>query len=172
MEKSRKIAIPAIIGALELVLLYISGFMPTMRLALVAIAGLLNATIVIECGAKSALVGYVAVSILSSILSPDKGNTILYALFLGLYPIIKCYIERIRRLALEWILKILLFNIVLAIVYYTFAALFTEVLTFKGLAIWLVVPLANIVFIIYDIGLTKLITYYNRRLRGRIFRIR
>ena len=49
-QNSRMLAVGAIVSALAVVLLYISCVLPTLQLTAVAVAGVLSAAVLIECG--------------------------------------------------------------------------------------------------------------------------
>ena len=101
----------AMLTALALVFLVLSAVVPTMRLALVAISGLVTAAAIIESGVAAGITVFIATSVLGFIISPLRGNVLVYCLFFGYYPILKGFIERLRPIYLEWILKLILFNI-------------------------------------------------------------
>jgi len=63
------------------------------------------------CGSKFAWTWYVAVSLLSLMLAPDKEAAILF-LFLGSYPCIKRYLDRSK---LRFLWKLLYFNVIIGI---------------------------------------------------------
>ena len=97
---------------------------------------------------------------------PNKEAAVLFAGFFGYYPILKGVLERIKRRQLEWILKILVFNMAVVLSYLAVVYLFgiTEVLEDFGAfgkwgiaAFWLA---GNSVFVLYDIVLTRLIGMY------------
>jgi hypothetical protein len=115
-------------------------------------------------------VGYLcwAVSgILGLLILPDKGIPLLYLLFLGLYPVVKSKIESMRKLPLEWLCKLAFFNVVLTIVWFFFQKLFVPVLPRQLRdSTLLIYGVGNLVFVLYDIGLSRLIALLRTRLRS------
>jgi len=163
--KSKKIARVALLSAAALVILIVAGFAPTAQLALTAIAGIASAFAVIHIGIGGGFLCWAVVSALALILVPTKGCAVLYAIFFGLYPVLKSLIEKLDRMWLEWIIKLLCFNAVLTVCIFALRALF-----FTGAEKFLkFIPLlyagGSIVFVIYDIGFSRLITFYYDRVK-------
>lgn len=75
-------AYTALLAALSLVILYGSCLVPTGRAGVVGLAGLLPAAAVISGGPSSGVLCYAGTGILAFLLLPDKGNALLYLLFL------------------------------------------------------------------------------------------
>ncbi len=164
MKKSKKIVFCAMIAALSVVFVILGRFIPIGTYVFPAIAGLLITVIVIEIGVKWAVAAYFVASALSFIFGLDEA-VLLYAMFFGYYPIIKSVIEKLKNRVLEYIIKLAVFNAAMVAAYAILipiiglAALGFETMTF----VWITLALGNIVFIVYDIGLTRLITlYFNR----------
>ena len=156
----KKLTRSALAVALGFVVLYISSLIPTGRIALAAIAGLLSAAILMSCGAYYSFAVFIVTAGLGLLILPQKSPAILYAVFLGYYPIIKSYLERIRKTALEWIIKLIIFNIVFLAIWLLSKELITvEAALLPG--VWAAFQAAgNIVFVMYDIILSKLIHFY------------
>lgn len=162
-QNTRGIALAALLAALSLVVLYLSVLSPSGRMGLVAVAGLLPAAAVISGGPSAGAMCYTATSILSLILLPDKGNALLYLLFFGLYPLVKYAVERLRRLTLELVLKLLFFNAVLTLFWFGFRWAFVAALPAVQTVPWVLYPAGNVIFLVYDFGFTKLISFYTLR---------
>jgi hypothetical protein len=170
-NSTKRIAYSAMLSAVSVLLLYISSVAPTMRLGLVAMAGVLPAVIVIRFGVPTAFASYAAVSILALILLPDKLTAVLYIVLFGHYPMFKNLIERLRRMWLEWLLKLALFN-VLAALLFLLNALFLQ-LPLTGNIPGLNLPVGviyiglaaagNAAFVVYDIGFSGLIAIIIKR---------
>jgi hypothetical protein len=161
-----RVALGGILAALSLLLLFLSALLPTGRMAMVAVAGLVPAAGVVSGGLACGFLSYGAAGLLGLLLLPDKGCALLYAVFFGLYPMVKSAVERLRKLPLELLLKLLFFNAALTVLLFGFSALLLPLLPehLQGnLVIYLV---GNGAFLLYDYGFSKLITYYAARLRG------
>ena len=165
LKSVKKIALGGMIAALCIVLMMLTGLLPMAEFALPALAGVLLIMLVVEISPKWAFLVYIAVAILSLLLAPSKDSAVFFTAFLGWYPIAKSKLENIRKPALEWIWKILIFNFsigvgLVAAIYLFRLNDYMEILQdsvwFLALG-WLFL---NVVFVIYDIALTRLITAY------------
>ena len=155
---SKKLATAALTAAMAVAVLYLSSILPTASLALAALAGIFHAAVVLEAGYWYALGSFVVSAFLGFLLLPDKGAAISYAIFLGYYPILKSVFERISVHWVGWILKLILCSLSLGGLY-ALSGIFTTVLT-DSVPLWILLPGGCAVFVLYDLGLTKLITYY------------
>ena len=174
MKNTFKITYTAIIIALCEVFLLATGLFPFATYALPAIAGMLLCSVMVEFGGKTAYLAYFAASILGLFIAPDKEAAIMFFIFFGHYPISKAYFERIGRRWLEIILKLLSFNTIMisayAILIYIVGMkeLLEGFSDFGKFTLPILLILANIVFIVYDIGLTRVIKFYVFIIKPRI----
>ncbi len=164
---ARNIAISAVLTALAVVLLFLGNILPTGRLALTAAASLFVISAVIEVGVGASVFVFIGSGVLSALILPDKTVVLLFALFFGYYPIVKSFVERIRKAIWVWIAKIAVFNIALSIIWFIFRKLLFEA-DVLSLNIWIIYVLGNILFVLFDIGLTKLISFYIERISKHI----
>lgn len=183
MNNTVKLALTSVITALSLVIMFMTGLLPVMTYALPALSGMLITFVVIEISKSWAVYTYVAVSILSIIVVPDKEAAVIYALFLGYYPIIKSVIEKtaLKKYGtksrknvklLEWIIKLLIFNIAIIAAYAIIINVFfpvEDMELFGKYTMIIMLVLGNAAFILYDIALTKLITLYMIKYRKLFF---
>ncbi len=170
---AKRIAFSAILMALAVVTLFGASVLPTAKIAILAITSVFGAITVAEYGAKYGAVHYIGVSILAFLLIPKKMMVIIYFIFLGYYPIVKMYIERINKRGAEWLIKLLIFNLFLIVSYFIFNAFFlpamesvTVLIALKYLPALIVASEA--VFVIYDYVLSYIITYYYQMVRTKI----
>ena len=90
----------------------------------------------------------------------------MYLVFFGLYPVVKSRIESLRRQALEWLLKLACFNGVLTLLLLAFRPLFLPALPgWMTGQVWILYLAGNIIFVLYDIALSRLIGGLTARLR-------
>ena len=159
----KKLTLTAILCAVSLSVLLLAPYISTVTVSLVAIAGLGVAVMFMECGIKYAVLGYITVSVLSALLVSDKTAACRYIFFFGHYPIFKGWCESMRRVWVEFLLKLLCFNIALFLCFY-FAYILGESITLPDIpfAYPLAVILGNAVFLLYDFGFSKLISLYRR----------
>ena len=163
MRKRGKIqvAYPAVLGAVSLVFLFGAAMVPTGMWGMVAVAGLGPCAVVASIGTSAGFWCWGGVSLLALLLLPDKFCALLFTLLFGLYPMLKALSERTRRV-IAWILKLGFFNLSFTVLLFLMRALMLEslpsFLTEYGLPVLYLA--ANVVFCLYDIGLTKLICLY------------
>ena len=167
---TRKLALSAILGALAVVLLLLSCVLPTMQLTVIAVAGILSAATLIENGVKWAALQYGAVSILSILLLPDKSSALFYTLFFGHYPIVKYLLERIHNPILCWCAKLAAGNLCLGVMILLLRAFFPE--WQMEYELWIIILLCEAVFVLFDLALSRLLGYYQFRIRPKLMRKR
>lgn len=164
-----KVAYPAILSALALILVYLGSVAPSGNWGIVAAAGLLPAVAVISVGLKAGFLCWAATAILAFLLVPDKFCVLLFGALFGLYPMVKSLIEQLRKKPLEYVLKLVFFNAAFTVIYLVMssavAASLPEVL---GSSVWMLYLAANVVFLMYDYGFSKLIALYIARVQRAI----
>ena len=175
MKKTSVISICGIITALSLVLMIIANFVPFLTYGIPAIAGALTVIIVLDIGKKYAWLVYACVSALSLILcSNELEHVFSYIMFFGFYPIIKAYIERMKSKVAQWVVKILLFTIAFSVVLVLATFVLGIPLDTMGFGIYYVIAFAialEVMFVLYDFALTRVITLYLVAYRERFRRL-
>lgn len=170
--KSRKVAFGAVISALSFVLMLLTGILPFGTYALPCFAGILLAAVVIEFGIPWAISVYAGVSVLSFFIVSDKEAVLYYILILGIYPVLKSLFERIKLRWLSFLLKLLYFNICAVACFYISIYLLSvpkESFSLFGFYLPVVFLIAgNLVFVIYDICVSRLIFAYLNLFRHRL----
>ena len=162
--KSRKVAFGAVVAALSLVLMLLTGIIPVGTYALPCLSGILLTIIVIEFGIPWAFGVYFAVSVLSFLMVSDKEAALYYVLILGIYPILKSLFERIQIKWLSFVIKLLYFNLSAVAAFYV--SIFVLSIPIESFSLFGInMPLAflaagNLVFVVYDICVTRLVTIY------------
>jgi len=180
-QKTKKLTLGAVLCALGVVLLAAGSLFQTIDLSAAALASFLCIFAVIELGGAYPWAIYIVTGILSVIISPYGMAGWFYIAFFGYYPIIKEKVEGWPRVW-AWIFKILTLNVALlicvAITYFLFFAsqgggfldAFIKIFGTAGaaelfaVAMWVAV---NVVFVVYDIALTMMISTYLNKLRHR-----
>lgn len=150
-------------AALAVVILLLSAVLPTGRIALVAIAGLCMVPAVLSCGIPFAAGSFAVSGAAALLLAPIKACAAAYILFFGWYPIVKSPLERIKNRVVELILKLLVFNSALMAAVFLFDRVMFSELDFSQFAGWTAVLLwlaANIVFLLYDFAMSRIIFIY------------
>ena len=170
----KKLSFASIMTALTVICLYGSVTLPTGRIALLAITSLCVLVTVIQSGTKYAWLQYIAASVIGFLLVPFKAQILLFVLFIGYYPIAKKYIEQIKNLWIEWIVKILFFLTILILAYFLLTMVLLPFINFgpildvvlSHLALVFFVALA--IFIVYDYFLSLLASYYAENIKKRL----
>jgi len=126
---------------------------------------------VVELGFKNGTMFYLTTSVLSFLLIPSKTMVLLYIAFFGIYGLIKAQIEFLQNKIPQIILKLVTFNLLLAIII-NLTRIVTGIETIisqppplRTWTLWLGLQLA---FVFYDYTFTVVISYYCRRFHGRI----
>ena len=133
---------------------------------MVAVAGLAPAAAVVSGGLATGFLCCAAAGLLGLFLVPNKGCAVLYLLFFGLYPMVKSLIERLHKLAPEYALKLVFFNAVLALTLFGFSQFLLPMLPAFLQRVLPVFVVGNLVFLLYDYGFSKLITFYAARIHA------
>ena len=168
-SKASKVAYPAVLGALSLIFVYVASVTPSGSWGFVAVAGLFPAAAVISAGMKAGILCWVGVSALAFLLIPGKFCALLYCVLFGLYPLVKALFERLHRRIPEYILKLVFFNAAFTLVFLVMRAAVLDSLPAILSVTWVLYVVANIVFLLYDFGFSKLIGFYIARI-GRAMR--
>ena len=165
---ARRTALGAVFAALSLVILWLGCLAPSGRLGMAALSGLVPAAAVVSGGMGAGFLCYGACGLLTLLLVPDKGMALLYVLFFGLYPMVKSLAERRKSWAAGLCIKLAFFNLVLAVFLLFLRGMFLALLP-GALAEgnWLVWPVGNAVFLAYDYGFSRLISFYMARVQKR-----
>lgn len=175
---SSQIAIGGVFAALCLVIMFSTAFIPFGTYALPCLAGAMLVVVVIENGRNVAWMVYVSVSLLSILIVPDKEAVLVFVVFLGYYPIIKSNLERFCSRLVEYFCKLALFNFTIISGYAVMAYVFglSELIADLGdlgrIGMAVLIFLANVVFILYDVALTRYCIIYVRRIRQSLVRRR
>lgn len=159
--------------ALSAVFMLFSYF-PYLTYAIPAITGLFMVVLVIEINRKWAVTAYIAAAAIIFMFSEPESK-LLYICLFGYYPILKSIIEQTNKAFLEWFLKIITFNAAVILIYLLFSKLFgVSVDDFKfigkyGAALFLI--LGNVIFVIYDIAVSRMVGIYMSLIHPKINKI-
>ena len=163
--KAKEITLSAALIALTIVILYLNLLLPISTISILTLASLLIPIALIRGSIKSAILVYSGSSIIGFFLLPIN-IILLYILFFGIYGIIKFYIEKINKLPLEIIIKVIFFNIIFFISFFIFNSFISIEITKLPIGLFIVV--AQIVFLVFDYALTLLISFYLERIHSKL----
>lgn len=173
MKQNTKITFSAMMAALAVAFMLLSYF-PYLTYAIPAFAGLFIMAVVIEINCKWAFLAYLSSAVLVFI-SAEPESRLLYVFFLGYYPILKALIEKWRKPAAEWIVKIILFNLAVLLVYSIFAKPmgidFDDFGPLGKYGALIALGVGNVAFVLYDIAVSRMAMFYMIVVRPKIKRI-
>ncbi len=173
-KPSFKIALSAVIAALEVVFLMLTGIIPVGTYAFPCFAGALTIVIMLEFGWKWALGVFGVVSVLAALFAADKEAVLYFIAIFGYYPIVKNPIERfIKSKAVQYVVKLAVFNAAAVASFFIAISLLSvkaEEFTLFGIYLPAVFLLfGNLLFLLYDLALTLFVGTYVRNLRQKLF---
>lgn len=170
MRKTKKLTVSATAVALGVVMMSLSAQLQLFDLSVCALASLIIAFVYMEVGSPYTFLVWIATSLLMLWLFSGSVLWAQYLLLFGNYPIVKGYVERIRRRVLWWVLKLVYANIITVLLIFLIKLITGEpffnvdsYLLIGGIYILLIAA-----FVLYDVFLTVLIRYYIRKIRPRI----
>ncbi len=154
-----------------LAFLYLGSVLPAWAMALAAVAGLFPAAVFLSEGTVTGLVSYAAAAALGLLLLPEKGCAFLFAVFFGYYAVIKLAAEKRMGRVRAWAVKLAVFNAALTATVLLLPAL-VSVSVIRSLSGFLfyaaVYVLFNAVFIVFDLGYSRLSAFARDRVLSRI----
>ena len=175
----KKLTVGALLSAMSVALISFGALLETLDLSMAAIASFACVFAVIELKGMYPWLMYAVSGIISILLMPQSMAGWFYLLFFGYYPMLKEKFERLKK-PVAWVLKLILLNaailICAVIVYFFFMGSGEGLLeafeyvfgNVGGVAVVAVLYLlVNVVFVVYDIALTRLISFYIFKLSKR-----
>ncbi len=157
-NKTKNTAVCGLITALSVVLMMLTTLIPVFLYVLPIVTGLLVLFVADFADKKWGSGVFFSTAVLSLLLITDKEAALTYALFFGYYPLIKDTMEKLPKW-IAWILKFVLFNVAAvgigAISFFLFGVTGEEYNEFGKFTIPILLVMANVVFILYDICLTR-----------------
>ena len=168
-------ALVGVLSAGGLAVLWMACLTPSGRTGITAAAGLFPVAAVLLAGRAAGWLCWAVIALLGLLLLPNKAVSLMFALFLGLYPVAKSRLEQLRQRGLEWVLKLLLFNGAMLLTYFVLLRFTTAIdpqeFTIAGVYLpGVVLAFGNVVFCVYDVALTRLVGLYLRVWQPRVRR--
>lgn len=112
-RQAKNMALGGVMAALAVVIMCLGGMIPASTFVCPMLAMLLQNLVFRLCDSRAAWGWYGAVAILGLLMGPDKEAAAVFA-FLGYYPIIKAFLDRLR---FGWLLKACYFNTAILLMY-------------------------------------------------------
>jgi hypothetical protein len=160
-KKTLHIAKGGFFTAIGFIFVYLSTIVPVNKAYLLAMASFIIPLSVITTNVRNTIVVYMATSLLAIVICGAKITIVLYIIFFGLYGLVKYYIELLRKLYLELVLKLLFLNIDLAILFFVYKLFFPGLLKI-AMPLYIIIAATQIAFLVFDYILTMFITYSNK----------
>ncbi|MBE6081845.1 MAG: hypothetical protein E7205_04060 [Tissierellaceae bacterium] len=152
-DRSKFISYGGILTALGVIFIYLGSNLAFNKIFFLMVSSFLIPTAIILLGTKGGVYVFISTFFLSLFLSGIRGSTISYLIFFGPYGIIKNRIERIKKLPVEILIKILYFSLSLFLLY-IISKFFISVPVQGKIGTPYLIVLAEICFVIYDYILT------------------
>lgn len=155
--KTSDLAFMGIMLAINQMLLYFGGMTNFNETFFLCGASLIIGIVVIEKGIKNGIVFYISSAMMALLLMPNKFNATGYIFVLGLYTIVKYYIERIQSEKKEWIYKGIYFIIVATV---------GTIMSMKLIStkvFWAIFPMIIVIMGIYDYASSVLLSAYIKK---------
>lgn len=175
--RSKKLALSGILAGLAICLMLLGSIIPFSTFATPAIAGAVIIPVAIEFGLSTGWLLYGAISLLSILMVADKEMALMFVFLMGFYPLLKAVFERgIRPKFICILVKLALFNICIFAMYSVMLFLFpinyiVEEFASYGIGyIVALLALGNLVFMVYDVALSRLIDVYMIKWRPKLFK--
>ena len=154
---ARKIAFGGMFAALAMVIMNLGSLIPVANFVCPMLCMLILAFVTRMCGNRIGWAWYGAVAILSLLMAPDKEAAAVFA-FLGFYPIIKPWMDRMKMAPVA---KLLVFNALILLMYWLLIHLFgmaqiaAEYRELGRVMTALMLVLGNVTFFLLDKVLTR-----------------
>jgi hypothetical protein len=147
---------------LGVLFVYLSTIVPTSKIYILGLASCIIPISIMTTNVKNSFLTYAATSLLCLLVVGLKGSTAAYIAFFGLYGFVKYYVERLRNVTLEFVLKLLFFNTSIAVIYLLYSVFFADLMK-VNLPLYLLLIAIQFIFIVFDYALTSFIAYFDRR---------
>lgn len=172
-KQTKYLTVSAMLCALGTILLALGALIDVLDLSVAVLASLLCAYAVIEIGGFYPVVIWLVTSLLSLLLLPVKSPAIIYAMFAGFYPIVKAKLEGKLPRPICMLCKLLVFHVCLGGIVLICSLFLPQMLENDGPK-WfpaVLYVLCLLCFLLYDLALTRIISFYVHRLHQK-FKIR
>ncbi|NLM11891.1 MAG: hypothetical protein GX213_14185 [Clostridiaceae bacterium] len=169
---SKKIALSGILTALSSAVLLLENISPTGKLGFYVLSAFLLSVVIMECGLTYGWVSYIAISLISLLIVPEKTAVFPYIMFFGIYALVKSHIERLDKLVFEWILKFAFFNVSLYFLWNIAVNVLQLVpgRLFELLPVAVIIIVLQILFFLFDWLFSLWTQYYIQKIQSKIRR--
>lgn len=173
MKETKKLTISAMIVALGTVFMVLGAVIEVLDLSAVALASVLVAFVYIELGSPYTWLVWICTTLTTFLFYQHSPMWFIYFVLFGIYPILKGYIERLKRPL--WLPIKLLFGNVAFLAMLFGIQLITGLpfvdpndsfLGITGKAVYILTwVIFNVAFVLYDYFITVMVRFYMDKLR-------
>ena len=171
MKLTKKITLSAMAIAISVAMLSVGALVEVLDMAVASLMSLLVVFVFIEMGSPFVWFVWLGTSIITCLIPNGLLVGVEYFAVFGIYPILKAYFEKAPR-PIRWPIKIVYINIFIGA-----ALILSEIVSFISFfdigAWYFKLALAaglNLVFVLYDVYLTRMIRFYYSVIRKRILK--
>lgn len=168
-ERTRTLSLCSLLAALGVVILLLGSIFDVLDLSAAILASALTVIAVIEAGGFWPWLTYIVIFAVSILVLPNKAPSVIFLLS-GYYPMIKEKLEKLNS-AVAWIVKLVVFNVSMTVLLLIFKQFIPSVdlSLIEGMdetmTYIVIYAVGNLIFVLYDILLTRLISLYVYKLR-------
>ncbi|MCD7959829.1 MAG: hypothetical protein LUF89_10265 [Ruminococcus sp.] len=172
---SYRIALGGIIASMCMMCMFLTGVIPMLYLLLpMATSGLIY-IMALETSPHWGLMTYISVGLLSIFVTPNKDASLVFILFFGYYPLLCPILKRLHCPPLAFLIRMAIFNAAVLVFFYGSIYLLGADELWDSLGKYgkyggyILLGIANVMFVSYDYLIGIFPTAYNRVLKPRIF---
>lgn len=168
------VSLCGIMSGLAIAVMFILSFIPSFEYITPAIAGILVWVVRDRLGVKYGMVSYLAVGILSLLITPNYEAVMMYIFLLGYYPIVREYLEKIHFSVVKWLAKLAVFAVTslscygLLIYLLGMTQLLEDSNDFGKYGSLILLGMGAFAFVLYDIFLGMFTPFYEKFLKPKI----
>lgn len=155
-------------SALTLLFVCMANVLPVLRVTLFFISSIFIMGIMLEKMTVQAFISFAVVLFLGFLIVPDKAGMFPYMFFFGHYGIFKYFVDAAGGGGRALVLKLVYFNICMALIYFFGGGYLTAQWDFLPLPKWAFLIIGEGVFLVYDRLFTLITGVYFNRLRSRL----
>lgn len=172
---SYRIALGGIIASLCMLCMFLTGVFPMFYLILPMLASGLIFLMALETSTYWGFLTYISVGLLSVFVTPNKDAALAFLIFFGYYPLLRPKMEHSRLRLLAFLLRLALFNAAvlgffwISVYVLGMKALLDSLGDYGKYGGWILLGIANLMFLSYDYIMGAFPTVYRQHLKPRIF---
>ena len=166
--KAERVALPGILLALNMIVLFGATMLPGIELTLFGVSSIFTAIVLIKISPRVSLVFYIGSALLGLVIMPNKLALIPYIIFFGYYGVVKYCIEKTRHIKSQWaeyILKAIVFLASFGIGIFFFKEAVLSGISLPDYPMVIIGAIGVIVFLIYDFAFTIIIAQLKKQIK-------